>query len=45
MYNCNLISYYLVTKNNHIKLNSKIIRELIKENIDFEKIYQNNNSY
>jgi hypothetical protein len=44
MYNCNIISYYLVNKNNNIKFNTKIIREFIKETLDFEKIYQNNNN-
>jgi hypothetical protein len=45
MYNCNIFSYYLVNKNNNIKLNTKIIKEFMKEMIDFEKIYQNNNNW
>ncbi len=44
MYNCNIVSYNLITKyNNHIKLNPKFVKEII--NIDFEKIYQNNNIF
>jgi len=46
MCNCNIFSYNLITKNNnHIKLNTKIIREYVKETLDFEKIYQNNNNF
>jgi hypothetical protein len=43
MYNCNFISYNLITKYNHKKLNSKIVKVSI--DIDFEKIYQNNNNF
>ena len=44
MCNCNIVSYNLITKNNnHIKLNPKFVKEII--NIDFEKIYQNNNNF
>ena len=45
MCNCNLVSYILITKYNHKKLNPKIVKVSIDIDIDYEKIYQNNNNF
>ncbi len=44
MSNCNLFSYYLVTKNN-IKINSKKAKKFTDDILNYEKTYLYNNIY
>jgi hypothetical protein len=44
MSNCNLFSYYLVTKNN-IKIKSKKIKKFTNDIFNYERTYLYNNIY